>query len=84
MKFANLVEICLWPHLAVKGLKASMLVANKTPKRYTDFRSSSTGSDPLRVLHSPLIPDRLPFAVITNLILSHVLPDNESALCHVE
>ena len=21
MKFANLVEICLWPHLAVKGLK---------------------------------------------------------------
>ena len=21
MKFGNLVEICLWPHLAVKGLK---------------------------------------------------------------
>lgn len=61
-----------------------MLVAYKTPKRYTDFVSSSTGSDPLKVLHSLLIPDRLPFAVIANLILSHVLPDNGSALCYVE
>ena len=84
MEFANLVEICLWPHLAVKGLKASMLVAYKTLKRYTDFVSSSTGSDPLRVLHFPLIPDRLPFAVTANLILSHVFPDNRSALCYVE
>ena len=84
MEFANLVEICLWPHLAVKGLKASMLVAFKTLKRYTDFVSSSTGSDPLRVLHFPLIPDLLPFAVTANLILSHVLPDNRSALCYVE
>ena len=24
MKFGNLVEICLWPHLAVKGLKRSV------------------------------------------------------------
>ena len=24
MKFGNLVEICLWPHLAVKGLMAQM------------------------------------------------------------
>ena len=67
-----------------EGLKASMLVAYKIPKRYTDFRSSSTGSDPLRVLHSFLIPDRLLFAVITILILSHVFPDNGSALCYVE
>ena len=24
MKFANLVEICLWPHLAVKGLNGNV------------------------------------------------------------
>ena len=24
MKFANFVEICLWPHLAVKGLRAAV------------------------------------------------------------
>ena len=24
MKFENLVEICLWPHLAVKGLSKCM------------------------------------------------------------
>ena len=24
MKFGNLVEICLWPHLAVKGLKVRL------------------------------------------------------------
>ena len=25
MKFGNLVEICLWPHLAVKGLKLNKI-----------------------------------------------------------
>ena len=26
MKFGNLLEICLWPHLAVKGLNVKVVV----------------------------------------------------------
>ena len=33
MKFADLVEICLWPHLAVKGLNKSQCMDSSPPKK---------------------------------------------------
>ena len=33
MKFGNLVEICLWPHLAVKGLNKSQCMDSSLPKK---------------------------------------------------
>ena len=33
MKFADLVEICLWPHLAVKGLNKSQCMDSCPPKK---------------------------------------------------
>ena len=34
MKFANLVEICLWPHLAVKGLKYQLREFDKRSRHF--------------------------------------------------
>ena len=33
MKFADLVEICLWQHLAVKGLNKSQCMDSSPPKK---------------------------------------------------
>ena len=57
MKFGNLVEICLWPHLAVKGLTVeTQLLSNKK------FGNRSAENVPLNL--------NLPVSICLSLLIS--------------
>ena len=71
MKFADLVEICLWPHLAVKGLNKSQCMDSSPPKKGGHYREVvvSGGSNVQEMIFMLFLLDITPLTEYLRFIL---------------
>ena len=71
MKFADLVEICLWPHLAVKGFNKSQCMDSSPPKKGSHCREVvvSGGSNVQEMIFMLFLLDITPLTEYLRFIL---------------